>query len=244
MAASAKVQAPQILMPKAKAVWLYENTMLDFQQIADFCGLHVLDVKAIADGQGAKIIGQSPIMDGDLTAEEIKRCEADPKTRLMPVQKIDRPAPVARAKGPRYTPVSKRADKPGAILYLVKNNPELTDAQIVRLVGTTKNTIKTIREKTHADYSNLVPVNPAEAGLCTMDELLKTIEKARKARPQQAVEDTAPQAEKFGTQLEDNSFNFSAFMGNAGYNSDNTVEIEREDVNARDFDDEDDDRRY
>ncbi len=239
MAAAAKVQAQQILMPKAKAVWLYENTMLDFEQIAAFCNLHVLDVKAIADGQGAKIIGQSPIMDGDLTAEEIKRCEADPKARLMSVQKIDRPAPVSRAKGPRYTPVSKRAEKPGAILYLVKNNPELTDAQIVRLVGTTKNTIKTIREKTHADYSNLVPVNPAEAGLCTMDELLKAIEKARKARPQAAIqEEVAPQVEKYGTQLEDNSFNFSAFMGNAGYNSDNTVEIERD--NLRDTDEDDD----
>lgn len=229
MAAAAKVQAPQILMPKAKAVWLYENTMLEFEQIAAFCGLHVLDVKAIADGQGPKIIGQSPIMDGDLTADEIKRCEADPKARLMPVQKVDRPAPVARSKGPRYTPVSKRAEKPNAVLYLLKNNPELTDAQIVRLVGTTKNTIRTIREKTHADYSNLVPTNPAEAGLCTMDEYLKAVEKARKSNPGLNQADEYQEQEQEARQIDDNAFDFSAFVGNS--------------TGGRDvYDDEDDDR--
>lgn len=208
-----------ILMPKAKALWLYDNTMLNMEQIADFTGLHLLDVKAIADGEGAKITGQSPIIDGDLTHDEIERCEKDGDARLQRVIKNDRPAPVSRAKGPRYTPVSKRADKPNAILYLLKNNPELIDAQIVRLVGTTKNTIKNIRDKTHADYTNLTPRHPAEAGLCTMEEYTKSVEKARKARPELVIgadkpDQFAPSAAKkdddTGT---DSSFDFSAFLG-------------------------------
>lgn len=204
-----------ILMPKAKAVWLYDNTTLEMDQIADFTGLHILDVRALADGEGTKVTGQSPIMDGDVTADDIKRCEADPKARLQRIVKADRPDPVTRAKGPRYTPVSKRADKPNAILFLLKNHPELIDAQIVRLVGTTKNTIKSIREKTYADYANLTAVNPAEAGLCTMEELNKAVEKARKARPQmQTEEEPQDNTPEYGTQLEDNSFNFSAFLNN------------------------------
>lgn len=205
-----------ILMPKAKAVWLYDNTMLQLDQIATFCGLHVLDVRALADGEGSKITGQSPVMDGDVTEEEIKRCEADAKAKLQRTVKSDRPAPVSRAKGPRYTPVSKRADKPNAVLYLLKHHPELIDAQIVRLVGTTKNTIKAIREKTHADYANLTPMHPAECGLCTMEEFGKTIEKARKARPSAAQPEETGHAhhEKSGVALEDNAFDFSAFLGN------------------------------
>lgn len=203
-----------ILMPKAKAVWLYDNTELSFEQIAEFTGLHVLEMRALADGEGTKITGQSPIIDGDLTQDEITRCEQDEKARLKRIVKGDRPDPLKRAKGPRYTPVSKRADKPNAVLYLLKSHPELIDAQIVRLVGTTKNTIKAIREKTHADYSNLTPVHPAEAGLCTIEEFNRAVEKARKARPQQQVaqEEAAPQHEREGVTLDDNAFDFSAFL--------------------------------
>lgn len=202
-----------ILMPKAKAVWLYDNTMLQLEQIAAFCGLHVLDVRALADGEGAKITAQSPVMDGDVTEEEIRRCEADATSKLQRTLRTDRPAPVSRAKGPRYTPVSKRADKPNAVIYLLKHHPELTDAQIVRLVGTTKNTIKAIREKTHADYANLMPMHPAECGLCTMEDFGKTVEKARKARPAAAQDDThLDRNEKTGVALEDNAFDFSAFL--------------------------------
>ncbi len=206
-----------ILMPKAKALWLYDNTTLEMDQIAEFTGLHLLDVRALADGEGTKVTGQSPIMDGDCTADDIKRCEADPKGRLQRIVKADRPDPVQRSKGPRYTPVSKRADKPNAILFLLKSHPELIDAQIVRLVGTTKNTIKSIREKTYADYSSLTPLNPAEAGLCTMEELNKAVDKARKARPSSAIhqeEEMQAAQPEYGTKLEDNSFNFSAFLNN------------------------------
>ncbi len=218
----AKKTAPTpILMPKAKALWLYDNTMLNLEQIAEFTQLHLLDVKAIADGEGSKVTAQSPVIDGDLTHDEIERCEKDSDARLQRVIKNDRPSPTARAKGPRYTPVAKRADKPNAILYLIKNNPELIDAQIVRLVGTTKNTIKNIRDKTHADFANLSPRHPVEAGLCTLEEYNKDVEKARKARPEQVIEDkssdqftpsTKPKDDDNGT---DSSFDFSAFL-NAG----------------------------
>lgn len=210
-----------ILMPKAKAVWLYDNTELSFEQIAEFVGLHVLDVRALADGEGPKVIGQSPIIDGDVTLEEIARVENDPKARLQRILKSDRPDPVKRAKGPRYTPVSKRADKPNAILYLIKSHPELIDAQIVRLVGTTKNTIKTIRDKTHADYNNLTPVHPVEAGLCAPDDFTRIIEKARKARPQQVAPQPQeqPHHEREGKILDDNAFDFSAFLGNRSHAS-------------------------
>ncbi len=218
----AKKTAPTpILMPKAKALWLYDNTMLNLEQIAEFTQLHLLDVKAIADGEGSKVTAQSPIIDGDLNHEEIERCEKDSDARLERIVKNDRPTPMARAKGPRYTPVSKRADKPNAILYLIKNNPELIDAQIVRLVGTTKNTIKNIRDKTHADFSNLTPRHPVEAGLCTIEEYNKDVEKARKARPDQVIETKTDDTFAPSTKTKekdsgpDSTFDFSAFL-NAG----------------------------
>src|SRR5277367_3222675 len=139
----------QPLMPKGTAVWLVENTTLSFEQIADFCGLHKLEVQAIADGEVAQgILGLDPILNGQLTAEEIKRCEQDPRARLKMV-KSDLPLPAVRTKGPHYTPVSKRADKPDAIAYLVKTYPELLDAQVARLLGTTKETIAKVRERSH-----------------------------------------------------------------------------------------------
>jgi len=159
------------LMPKATAVWLLDHTTLTFEQIADFCELHALEVKAIADGEvAAGILGMDPTQNGQLTAEEIKRCEQDPRARLKMVRS-DLPAPAVRTKGPRYTPVSKRADKPDAVAYLLKNHPELQDSQIARLLGTTKDTIAKIRDRSHWNATNIKPRNPVLIGLVKQGDL-------------------------------------------------------------------------
>jgi hypothetical protein len=169
-----------LLMPKATAVWLIENSTLTFVQIGDLCRLHELEVQAIADGEVAiGIVGLDPIVNGQLTREELQRCEADPVARLK-IAESDIPQPVARHKGPRYTPVSKRADKPDAIAWMVRNQPDLTDAQISRLIGTTKPTITAVRDKTHWNSSNLQPRSPVEVGLCTHLELRDAVIKAAK----------------------------------------------------------------
>ena len=165
-------------MPKAVAVWLIENTMLTFDQIADFCHLHSLEVQTLADEEGMKIAGQNPMNTGELLKEEIERCEADTDGRLV-IVKSTLPKPQARSKGPRYTPVSKRGDKPDAIAWLLRNHPELTDAIIIKLIGTTKNTINNIREKTHANMTNIKPRSPIELGLCRFDEYEVIVEKAQ-----------------------------------------------------------------
>ncbi len=171
---------PQPLMPKATAVWLVDKTGLTFEQIGDFCGLHKLEVQAIADGEVAGgIIGLDPVQNGQLTAEEIKRCEADPRARLK-MQKSDLPQPVARTKGPRYTPVSKRADKPDAIAYLLKTFPELLDAQVARLLGTTKDTIAKVRDRSHWNATNIKPRNPVLLGLCKQMDLDAAVKKAQR----------------------------------------------------------------
>ena len=180
-----------LLMPKATAVWLVDNTMLTFIQIGEFCKLHELEVQAIADGQVAVgIVGLDPVTNGQLTAKEIERCEADPIARLK-IAKSDIPQPVARQKGPRYTPVSKRADKPDAIAWMLKNQPDLTDAQIGRLIGTTKPTIKAVRDRTHWNSSNLQPRSPVEVGLCTHlelhDAVVLAVTRAEKKRPKGEV---------------------------------------------------------
>ncbi|MDQ0314222.1 DUF1013 domain-containing protein [Amorphus orientalis] len=166
------------LMPKATAVWLVDNTSLSFEQIAAFCRLHPLEVKAIADGDSAQgIKGLDPVQTGQLTREEIDKAEADPAHRL----KIAAPkvrVPEAKKKGPRYTPVSKRQDRPNAILWLLRNHPELKDAQIIRLVGTTKTTIQAIRDRTHWNSPNLQPADPVTLGLCSQIELDLEVEKA------------------------------------------------------------------
>ncbi len=171
----------RLLMPKATAVWLVENTSLTFEQIADFCGLHTLEVQGIADGEVAVgIVGLDPIANGQLSREEIRRCEADPAARLqMARQEIPMPAP--RAKGPRYTPVSKRQDKPDAIAWLLRHHPELSDAQISKLIGTTKTTIQAVRDRSHWNSPNLRPRDPVLLGLCTQSDLNATVAKARKA---------------------------------------------------------------
>jgi len=168
------------LMPKATAVWLIDHTNLTFDQIAEFCGLHKLEVQAIADGEVAiGINGLDPIVNGQLTQEEIKRCEGDPRARLKMVR-TDLPQPVARSKGPRYTPVSKRADKPDAIAYLIKNHPELLDAQVARLLGTTKDTIAKVRDRTHWNANNIKPHNPVLLGLTKQSDLDAALKRAQR----------------------------------------------------------------
>ncbi len=168
------------LMPKATAVWLVENTTLTFDQIAEFCGLHKLEVQAIADGEVAvSIVGLDPVYNGQLKQDEIKRCEADPRARLK-MTKTDLPLPMVRTKGARYTPVSKRGEKPDAIAYLVKNYPELLDAQISRLLGTTKDTISKVRERTHWNTANIKPQNPVLLGLCKQADLEAAVKRAQR----------------------------------------------------------------
>ncbi len=174
----------QPLMPKATAVWLVENTALSFDQIADFCKLHPLEVKAIADDEGVQsIIGRDPIVSGQVTRDEISRGEADPKYRLkLADSKVHLPEP-KRKKGPRYTPVSRRQDRPNAILWLVRNHPELKDSQIMRLVGTTKTTIDAIRERTHWNAGSLVPMDPVTLGLCSQIDLDFEVQRAAREKP-------------------------------------------------------------
>ncbi len=171
------------LMPKATAVWLVDNTSLTFDQIAAFCRLHPLEVKAIADGDAAQgIKGMDPVLAGQLVREEIEKAEADPNYRM----KVSEPkvrVPEVKRRGPRYTPVSKRQDRPNAILWLVRNHPELKDAQIMRLVGTTKPTIQAIRERTHWNSATLTPTDPVTLGLCSQLELDLEVRRASRTAP-------------------------------------------------------------
>jgi hypothetical protein len=173
------------LMPKATAVWLVENTSLSFQQVADFCKLHPLEVAAIADGDAAQgIKGLDPILTGQLTREEIEKGERDPNYRLKLAEpKVKLPETKVRKKGPRYTPVSRRQDRPNAILWLVRNHPELKDSQIMRLVGTTKSTIQAIRDRTHWNAASLTPMDPVTLGLCSQIDLDLEVQRASKEKP-------------------------------------------------------------
>jgi hypothetical protein len=181
------------LMPKATAVWLVENSALSFDQVADFCKLHPLEVKAIADGDAAQgIKGLDPIQTGQLTREEIEKAEADPEYRLhLANPKVRLPEP-KRKKGPRYTPVSRRQDRPNAILWLIRNHPELKDAQIMRLVGTTKSTIQAIRDRTHWNAPNLQPMDPVTLGLCSQIDLDLEVQRAAKEKPAESDADRGP----------------------------------------------------
>lgn len=177
-----------LLMPRATAVWLIDNTALTFDQIGDFTGLHALEIQALADGEvGNGIKGHDPIQGGQLTKESIEKCEQDPNARLN-LSKSDLPEPVRRHKGPRYTPLSRRADKPDAIAWILRHHPELNDMQISRLIGTTKNTIGAVRDKSHWNSPNLRPRSPAELGLCSQLDLATEIEKAIKAGRQPLVD--------------------------------------------------------
>lgn len=172
---------PQPLMPKATAVWLLDNTVLTFEQIAKFCNLHLLEVKGIADGDVARgIRGADPIAAGQLTRAEIESCQEDPDKRLIGIEKKENLPKAERIVGKKYTPLSKRQDRPDAIFWLVRNHPELLDAQISRLIGTTKNTIQSIRDRTHWNSAYLNPVDPVSIGLCTQIDLDKEVQKASK----------------------------------------------------------------
>ena len=172
------------LMPKATAVWLVENTALSFDQIAEFCKLHPLEVKAIADGDSAQgIKGLDPIQTGQLTREEIERAEMDKGAHLKLADRKVRVPEQKTKRGPRYTPVSRRQDRPNAILWLLRNHPELKDSQIMRLVGTTKSTIQSIRERSHWNAPNLSPLDPVTLGLCSQIDLDMQVAKAAKEKP-------------------------------------------------------------
>jgi uncharacterized protein len=172
------------LMPKATAVWLVENTSLTFDQIAEFCKLHPLEVKGIADGEVATgIKGYDPISTGQLGREEIAKAENDPDYRLhLLVSKVRAPE-FKKSRGARYTPLSRRQDRPNAVLWLLRNHPELKDAQIMRLVGTTKHTLQSIRERTHWNSANLQPMDPVTLGLCSQIDLDFEVNRAAKDRP-------------------------------------------------------------
>ncbi|MXV35910.1 MULTISPECIES: DUF1013 domain-containing protein [unclassified Saccharibacter] len=165
------------LMPKATAVWLIDKTALTFTQIAEFCGMHPLEVQAIADGEvGAGINGYDPIKNNQLTENEIKRCEANSSARLKLIATAN---PVSRrAKGARYTPVAKRHDRPDAIAFVLRQFPQLSDTQIVRLLGTTKDTISKIRNRQHWNSPNIKPRDPVILGLCTQTDLNAAVQAA------------------------------------------------------------------
>lgn len=206
------------LKPKASAVWLIENTTLSFEQIAEYTGLHSIEIQALADEEvGKGIIGEDPVKAGELMPEEIARCEQDQSAHLK-INHSENPSVKVRAKGPRYTPVSKRNDKPDAIAYLLKHHPELKDSQIMKLVGTTKQTISSIRERTHPNSTNIRPRHPAEIGLCTFQELEKASHRSLKAMgkdPAAEAQRRAEDAEKeFASQSPDqkSAFDFSNFL--------------------------------
>jgi hypothetical protein len=184
------------LMPKATAVWLVENTSLTFEQIADFCELHPLEIQAIADGEVAnQMQGLDPVANGQTTADEIERCQADPEARLKLSPKA-LPPQLVKHKGPRYTPVAKRQDKPDAIAFLLKSHPELSDGQISKLIGTTKPTIAAVRDRTHWNSPNIKPRHPVGLGLCTLEELDQAISRSRARRPAEADELGEAEAER------------------------------------------------
>nr|WP_276046482.1 MULTISPECIES: DUF1013 domain-containing protein [unclassified Sphingomonas] len=166
-------------MPHATASWLVDNTSLSFEQIAEFCGLHILEVQAIADDTaGAKLTGRDPVRAHELAQEEIDKGQADPDYRL---KIIKGPEQVRRTKGPRYTPVSKRQDKPDGISWIIRNHPEITDGAIGNLIGTTRTTIAAIRDRSHWNIANITPKDPVTLGLTTQRELDAAVAKAAKS---------------------------------------------------------------
>ena len=178
----------QPLMPHATAAWLVDNSALSFEQIAEFCGLHILEIQAIADDTAAtKLTGRDPIRAGELNHDEIGRGQADPDYRL---KMIKEPDPVRRTKGPRYTPVSKRQDKPDGIAWILRNHPEVTDGAIGKLIGTTRTTIAALRERSHWNMANIQPKDPVTLGLTTQRELDAAVAKAAKAAGLAAPTDT------------------------------------------------------
>ncbi|WP_375398799.1 cell cycle transcriptional regulator TrcR [uncultured Sphingomonas sp.] len=178
----------QPLMPHATASWMVDNTSLSFEQIAEFCGLHILEIQAIADDTAAtKLTGRDPVRAHELTQDEIDKGQADPSHVL---QMLKGPEQVRRTKGPRYTPVSKRQDKPDGISWIIRNHPEITDGQISLLIGTTRTTIAAIRDRSHWNIANITPKDPVTLGLTTQRELDAAVAKAAKAAGLEAPVDT------------------------------------------------------
>ncbi|MDX2275725.1 MAG: cell cycle transcriptional regulator TrcR [Hyphomonadaceae bacterium] len=172
-----------VLMPKATAVWLIENTSLAFNQIAEFCGLHPLEVQGIANEDVAKgIRGVDPIAGGFLSREEIAKGEADPAYKLKPLEQKRIDIPQVKKRGARYTPIARRGDRPDAIYWFLKNHPEIADSKVVKLIGTTKATIDQVRNRTHWNASNIKPVDPVSLGLCTQIELDRVVSEAAAAK--------------------------------------------------------------
>ncbi len=227
---SKQQDAPKLVMPMATAVWFIENTALDFEQIGDFTGFHRIEIEAIADEEvGRGIVGRDPIKNNELAAEELEKAKADSSYRMKHMRsRSDLPTVKTRAKGPKYTPVSKRSDKPDAIAWILKNHPEISEAQITRLVGTTKPTIQSIRDRTHPNSANLKPRHPADLGLCTYQELEKASEKGLRAQgkdpaavkaerlAEQSAKMEAPKAEENSREGIFAGFDFSNFMSNMG----------------------------
>ncbi|MCA8902285.1 MAG: DUF1013 domain-containing protein [Hyphomonas sp.] len=182
----------EVLMPKATAVWLLDNTSLTFAQIAEFCGLHHLEVKGIADGDVAENMrGVDPIAGGILSREEIERGENDEGYRLKVAESKIAHIPQPKRKGSRYTPVIRRQDKPDAVAWFIRNHPEVSDAQISKLIGTTKSTINNVRDKSHWNSQNIRPVDPVTLGLCSQIELDEVIAKAADKRRKMEAEKAA-----------------------------------------------------
>lgn len=222
--ARAQQQTDTLLMPKATAVWLIENTALTFVQIADFTDLTEIEVESLANEEiGRGLVGRDPIDHKELSQEELDRCQKDPAARLQ-ILKNDLPPVKVRSKGPKYTPVSKRGDKPDAIAYIIKHASDISDAQICKLIGTTKPTIKAIRERTHANISAIKPRHPADLGLCSYQEFETVHHKAMKAagkdpdaikkqQQEEAAEKRAAEAEESSDSGDDSSsFDFSNFL--------------------------------
>lgn len=185
---AAKLEFEGLLMPKATAVWLIENTALNFEQIADFTGLHSIEVQALADEEvGRGIVGRNPVEHNEVAQSELDKANAD-ETYRMKRSRSELPTVKARAKGPKYTPVSKRGDKPDAIAYVLKHHPEISDAQICKLIGTTKPTIAAVRDKSHSNMQNIKARHPVDLGLCTYAELESASHKALRAQGKDPAE--------------------------------------------------------
>jgi len=175
-------------MPHATASWMVDNTALSFEQIAEFCGLHILEIQAIADDTAAtKLTGRDPVRAHELTQDEIDKGQEDPDYRL---KMIKGPEQVRRTKGPRYTPVSKRQDKPDGIAWIIRNHPEISDGAIGTLIGTTRTTIQAIRERSHWNIANITPKDPVTLGLCSQRELDALVTRAAKKAGIEAPTDT------------------------------------------------------
>jgi len=197
-----------ILMPKATAVWLIDNTSLTFEQVAAFCDLHPLEVRSIADGEVAKSIrGVDPVAAGELQREEIERATKDPNYRMRAIVKQRIEVPTKRRTVARFTPVTRRQDRPKAILWFLRNHPEITDPQISKLIGTTKSTIEQIRQKRHWDMANLRPVDPVTLGLCSQIELDETVRRAAerraKLKPEKPLDEGQTLASAFPASAQD-----------------------------------------